>query len=123
MFCYIILTNSKQKLIYYKPNFFSSIFMNTKNQHGSRQFFDADDDAPRSNCSIEAENQERRLAFNIWPDHNKAKQSHKEISDRFLPLRKAPASSKNLIMQGPDEDMIDEISDKRGISVTDLYKM
>ena len=97
--------------------------MRTKNNHSSRQAFDEDDDKPRSNCSIEAEPSDRRVAFNLWTENNKTKNSRKEISDRFLPLRKAPASSKNLIMEGPDEDLMAEASDKKGISVTDLLKM
>ena len=72
--------------------------MNAKNRHDNRAALEEEEDLPRSNCSIEAP-PDKKIAFNLWSDNNKTKKSHKEISDRFLPLRKTPASSKNLAMQ------------------------
>lgn len=79
--------------------------MINKHNTNSRQALEKEDDLPRSNCSIEAEPCEKRVAFNIWAENNKAKHSHKEISDRFLPLRRMPASSKNLMMECEDTAM------------------
>lgn len=82
-----------------------------------------DDGLPRSSCSIDEAPHDRKVVFNLWADNNKAKQSHKEISDRFLPLRKGPTSMKCLAMEASGEDFLSAVQEKKGISVTDLLKM
>lgn len=95
--------------------------MTSKAGNASRHAMEEEEDLPRSCCSIDPEPIERKVVFNMWAPQNQSKNSQREISDRFLPLRKNPASSKNLVMD--DDELEEEHSEKKGISVTDLLKM
>ena len=54
------------------------------------------DDAPRSSCSIEEEEIRPKVQFNLWTNQTPSKTSQKNVSDRYLPIRKTPTSSKDL---------------------------
>jgi cell division cycle 20-like protein 1 (cofactor of APC complex) len=65
------------------------------------------------------------VKFNIWQDPTSMKTPHKGASDRYLPLRKTPGSSRDLYLDSldsrDDEDAVQK-TDRKGWSVVDVYK-
>lgn len=98
---------------------------------------DEENDAPCSSCSIEeppqalsTKNVYSRGEVSISGTEEKKDKSMKYIADRFFPVRKMPCSAKDLfndhmewIEDEENEDETAKRSERRGMTVKDVYKM
>lgn len=105
--------------------------------HSDIKAFEEEADFPRSSCSIEEapqalsnKNIYSREEISISGTEEKRDKSMKYISDRFFPVRKMPCSAKDLfndhlewMEDEENEDQGEKRSEKRGMTVKDVYKM